>query len=70
MMVKFTNAHDDHRGNVLYINTKYIVAVYEEASTTGGSLSTKIYGSDTVWTVEESLNQVMSSIDKPIMLVE
>lgn len=64
MMIKFINAHDAHRGNTIFINSNQIAAVYEEAGVIGGSLSTKIYGvSGIVWTVEESLKEVIKKIE-------
>lgn len=62
-MIKFTNAFDVHRGNVLFINRDHIVAVFEEASIPGGSLATKIVGvSGIIWTVEESVSEVIKQI--------
>jgi hypothetical protein len=70
MMLKFNNAHDDHRGNVIYINEDHIVAVYEQAWAPGGSLRTQIVGiTGIVWTVEESPKQVLHIINHK-MLVE
>ena len=70
-MIKFVNAHDDHRGNVLWIDSTHIVAVYEKANVRGGSLSTTIYGSTGIeWTVEESLNEVIRQLQPHGMLTE
>lgn len=64
MMLKFTNAVGPYSGNPLYINSEWIVSVYEE-STDGGSVNTVIYGgpSGIPWYVEESLNEVVKIIN-------
>lgn len=61
MLIKLTNAANNPlKGNPLYINTEWIVSVYEVAREEGGSLVTVIYGGPLgiSWEVEESLNQV------------
>jgi hypothetical protein len=65
-VIKFNNAHPDHRGCIIWINPEHIYAVYEEASQPGGSLATKIYGGSAgiVWTVEESLSEVVKKLEK------
>lgn len=64
MMIKFTNAAGAYKGNPLYINSEWIVSVFEEA-TEGGSLNTVIYGGPTgiPWYVEESLNEAVKLIN-------
>jgi hypothetical protein len=64
MLIKFTNATNDHKGNPIYINPEHIVAVYEIATTPGGSLTTVVYGGPTglQWFVEESMEQVVKTI--------
>lgn len=50
---------------MIWINPDHIAAVYEEASQLGGSLATKIYGvTGIVWTVEESLSEVLKKLEK------
>jgi hypothetical protein len=60
MMVKFTNAANEYKGNPLYINSEWIVSCFEE-SNNGGSLYTVIFGGPTgiPWYVEESLSEVV-----------
>jgi hypothetical protein len=50
----------------IYINSDWIVAVYEKRRRDGGSVSTVIFGgpSSTEWTVEESLSQVIKIINE------
>lgn len=64
MMLKFTNAVGNYRGNPLYINSEWITSVYEEP-TDGGSLNTVIYGgpSGIPWNVEESLDEAIKIIN-------
>jgi hypothetical protein len=66
ILVKFTNAHPDHRDNVLYINPEHVVSVREEASQSGGSLLTKIFVGDIEFTVEESLNETIKKLIPPL----
>jgi hypothetical protein len=63
MLVKFTNASNDLKGNPLYINVEHITSVFE-APTDGGSLKTIIWGGPTGigWEVEESLNEAFKLI--------
>lgn len=55
-MLKLTNATEQHKGNPIYINPDWIVAVFENAATDGGSLRTIVYGGPqgTSWEVDES----------------
>ena len=61
MMLKFTNASGEYSGNPLYINSEWIVSIYEQP-TDGGSLMTVVYGgpSSIVWTIEESLTEAVN----------
>ena len=43
-MIKLTNATEQHKGNPIYIHPDWIVAVFENATTDGGSLKTIVYG--------------------------
>ncbi len=61
-LVKLTNASVGRDGDLIYINPSIIVSVYEEGLT-GGSLLTKVYGAETVWTVEESLTDTVKLIE-------
>jgi len=63
MLVKLTNAAIEYRGMPLYIETDYIMSVYE-MSTDGGSLITCIYGaSKDTWFVEEGLFETVTIIN-------
>lgn len=55
-MIKLTNATEIHKGNPIYINPEWIVAVFETNAEPGGSLRTVVYGGPqgTSWEVEES----------------
>jgi hypothetical protein len=63
-MLKFTNASGEYRGNPLYINSEWIVSIFEQP-TDGGSLATIIYGGPNAitWHVEESLNEAVKNIN-------
>lgn len=65
MIVRFTNAAEQHRGNPIYINPDYVAAVYETARTPGGSLMTVLYGGPTgvEWQVEESLHEAVKLLN-------
>ncbi len=66
-MLKFTNLSNDNVIDMpIYINSEWIVAVFERCSDTGGSVSTTIFGgpNGTTWTVEESLSQVIKIINE------
>lgn len=65
MLVKLTNAAEDHKGNKLYLHANWIVSVFQVAAQEGGSLSTIIYGgpTGTTWSVEESPEQIQSLIN-------
>lgn len=62
--VKFTNAIDRYKGMPVYINVDQIKSVYEE-STENGSLSTILWGGDTIsrWTVEEGLKEAVDILN-------
>jgi len=65
-MLKFSNMSNDNVMDMpIYINSDWIVAVYENRRD-GGSVATTIFGGPqgTVWTVEESLNEVLKIIDE------
>ena len=65
MLIEFTNATEQYKGNKIYINKNQIVAVFE-SPTDGGSLATIIYGGPqgNSWTVEEGLSKAISLINK------
>ena len=64
------NNHPEHRGNVLWINTDQIIAIYETSEVTGGSLSTKIFTvCNTLYTVEESVSEVVNLVQNGMPLV-
>jgi len=64
-MLKFTNMNNQRAGDPLYINSDWVVAIYENHNE-GGSLSTVIFGGphNTEWYVEESLGQVIKIINE------
>ena len=65
MLIKLTNAADEHKGNKLFLHSDWIVSVFQVATQEGGSLSTIIYGgpTGTSWNVEESPEQIQSLIN-------
>jgi hypothetical protein len=64
-VIKLTNATDQHKGNPIHINPEWIVAIFENATTDGGSLRTIVYGGPqgTSWEVEESPSDVAKMIN-------
>jgi hypothetical protein len=65
-MLKFSNLSNDNvMGMPIYINSDWIVAVFEKPRD-GGSLATTIFGGPNgiVWTVEESLSEVIKIINE------
>jgi len=65
-MLRFTNASNDNMMDMpLYINSNWIVSVYERPRD-GGSLATTIFGGPNamIWTVEESLSEVIKIINE------
>jgi hypothetical protein len=66
-MLKFKNMSNDNVVDMpIYINSDWIVAVYERRRRDSGSVSTVIFGGPggMEWTVEESLSEVMKIIDE------
>jgi len=65
MMLKFTNRNINRLGEPVWINSEWIVSVYEN-HTEGGSLTTVIFGGphNAEWFVEESLNEVIKIINE------
>lgn len=65
MLIKLTNAAEEHKGNNIYINREWVVAVFQAASQPGGSLNTIVYGGPqgTSWNVEESPEQIQRLIN-------
>lgn len=64
-MIKFTNASAGRKGDPIYINSEWIVSVFEEHSE-GGSLATVVFGgpgTGTPWFVEESLSEAIKLIN-------
>ena len=62
-MIKFTNASDGRKGDPIYINSEWIITVFEEHQE-GGSLATVVYGGPNgiPWFVEESLSEAIKLI--------
>jgi hypothetical protein len=65
MLIKLTNAAEEHKGNKLFLHSNWIVSVFSIATQDGGSLSTVVYGGPqgTSWSVEESPEQIQSLIN-------
>jgi len=65
MLIKLTNAAEEHKGNEIYLHASWIVSVFQIATQQGGSLSTVIYGGPqgTSWNVEESPAQIQKLIN-------
>ena len=63
-MIKFTNSSEGRKGDPIYINSEWIVTVFEEHQE-GGSLATVVFGGPggTPWFVEESLSEAIKLID-------
>ena len=63
-MIKLTNATEQFKGNPIHINPEWIVAVFENAATDGGSLKTIVYGGPqgTSWEVDESPAEIAALI--------
>lgn len=63
-MLKFTNASNGQKGNLLFINREWIVSVYE-FTRRDDTMVTAIYGGPTglVWEVEESITEVAKIIN-------
>lgn len=62
-MIKLTNSVEGRKDDPIYINPNHITAIYED-TIDGGSLRTQIYGqTGLVWTVQESLGQVVKLIE-------
>ena len=65
-MIKLTNSTAEHKGNPIYINPEWIVAVFEAPAEMGGSLRTVVYGGPqgTSWEVEESPADIKKLLSK------
>ena len=65
MLIKLTNASEEHKGNNLYLDSGWIVAVFQTAAQPGGSLTTVVYGGPqgTSWNVEQSPEEVQKLIN-------
>ena len=63
-MIRFTNASVGRKGDPIYINSEWIVSVFED-HIEGGSLATVVFGGPggTPWFVEESLSEAIKLID-------
>jgi hypothetical protein len=63
-MIKFTNSSEGRKGDPIYINSEWIVTVFEEHQE-GGSLATVVFGGPggTPWFVEESLSEAIKLIN-------
>ena len=65
MLIKLTNAAEEHKGNNLFINPEWIVAVFQTPSPIEDKLSTVVYGGPqgTSWNVNESPEQIQRLIN-------
>jgi predicted enzyme related to lactoylglutathione lyase len=65
-MIKLTNASSGFEGRILYLNSDWIVSVFEQAVEAGGSISTLIFGGpgSTIWSVEESTSKIIALIQE------
>ena len=65
MLIKLTNASEEHKGNNLYLHADWIVSVFQVANQEGGSLNTVVYGGPqgTSWNVEQSPEEVQKLIN-------
>ena len=65
MIIKLSNGTGALKGNPLYINTRWIVSIYEVISDEG-MVKTLIYGGPLgiIWEVEESPSEVYKIIAK------
>jgi hypothetical protein len=63
-VIKLTNATEQFKGNPIHINPEWIVAIFENATTDGGSLKTIVYGGPqgTSWEVDESPAEIAALI--------
>jgi hypothetical protein len=66
MVIKLTNASEEHKGNDLYLHTAWIVAFFQTATQPGGSLATVVYGGPqgTSWNVEQSPEEIEKMINE------
>ena len=66
MLIKLTNASENHKGNPLFVNTDHITCFFQDAKIPGGSLTTFVhchYGNTLTWEVEESPAEIMKLIE-------
>jgi hypothetical protein len=63
-IIKLTNIVGDHAGNPIYINSHWIVTIFEVPREPGGSLVTIIYGGPKgeTWNVAESPREISKLI--------
>lgn len=65
MLIKLTNASNQHRDNPIYIHPDHITCIFQEAKESGGSLTTFVHsrmGEPITWEVEESPSEIMKII--------
>jgi hypothetical protein len=65
VLIRLTNAAEEHKGNNIFINRDWIVAVFQTPSQPGGSLSTVVYGGPqgTSWNVDESPEEIQMIVN-------
>lgn len=66
MLIKLTNASNQHRDNPIYIHPDHITCIFQEAKEPGGSLTTFVHsriGEPITWEVEESPSEIMKIIE-------
>ena len=66
-LIKLTNASTEHHGNYLYLNSDWIVSVFQMPREAGGSLFTVVYGGPLgiSWNVEESPEEIRNLMRLP-----
>jgi hypothetical protein len=63
-LLKLTNTADEHQGDPIYINSRWIVSIFPVESDRGGSLKTIIFGGPKghSWEVEESPEKIKKMV--------
>jgi hypothetical protein len=66
MIIKLTNASEQHKDNLIFVNTDHITCIFQDAKFPGGSLTTFVHsriGEAITWEVEESPSEIMKLIE-------
>jgi hypothetical protein len=65
MLIKLTNAAENHKDDAIYINPDHITCIFSQAKIPGGSMTSFVHchnGSSITWEVEESSEEIMKLI--------